>query len=98
MYIARHLQLPEQECGWIRRAALLHDLGELAVSNYILDKPGSLTTEEWDQIKAHPRYTREILERIGPFKRLAIVAGAHHERLDGTGYPDGLNRSMKYMR
>lgn len=88
--IAKHLKLPAEECNWIRRAALLHDLGKLAVSNDILDKPGSLTAEEWDKIKAHPRHTREILERIGPFRRLAVVAGAHHERLDGGGYPDGL--------
>jgi HD-GYP domain-containing protein (c-di-GMP phosphodiesterase class II) len=88
--IAKHLLLSVEECNWIRRAALLHDLGKLAVSNDILDKPGSLAADEWDQIKAHPRHTREILERIGPFQRLAIVAGAHHERLDGAGYPDGL--------
>jgi putative nucleotidyltransferase with HDIG domain len=77
----------------VRRAALLHDLGKLAIPNTILDKTGRLTDAEWLQVVQHPRLTRQILSRIGPFQELARIAGAHHEKLDGTGYPDQLRGS-----
>lgn len=89
--VAEQLGLPATRRRWLRRGALLHDIGKLGVSNTILDKPGSLTEEEWTQVRAHARYTEEILSRISPFSELAIVAGAHHERLDGKGYPRGLS-------
>jgi HD-GYP domain-containing protein (c-di-GMP phosphodiesterase class II) len=60
------------------------------VSNAILDKPGKLDREEWAAVQRHAQYTEEILGRIGAFTELARVAGAHHERLDGAGYPRGL--------
>jgi len=88
--LARRLGIPPPRRRWLRRGALLHDIGKLGVSNAVLDKPGSLSRAEWDQIKAHPRYTEEILGRITLFQELAQVAGAHHERLDGKGYPRGL--------
>jgi HD-GYP domain-containing protein (c-di-GMP phosphodiesterase class II) len=65
-------------------------VGKLGVSNAVLDKPGSLDDSEWAQVRAHARHTEEILGRIGAFGELARVAGAHHERLDGTGYPHRL--------
>jgi HD-GYP domain-containing protein (c-di-GMP phosphodiesterase class II) len=74
----------------LRRAALLHDIGKLGVSNRILDKPGRLTDAEFAEIRRHPEYTRRILARVAPFRGVAEVAGAHHERLDGRGYPQGL--------
>ncbi len=74
----------------VRRAALLHDIGKLSVSNAILEKPGKLTPSEWAVMRTHPAYTRTILREIRGFDDLAYVAGAHHERLDGTGYPEGL--------
>jgi HD-GYP domain-containing protein (c-di-GMP phosphodiesterase class II) len=74
----------------LRRAALLHDLGKLAVSNTILDKPGRPTDEEWQSIRQHPFYTVEILRNIRGFERITEIAGAHHERLDGKGYYRGL--------
>jgi putative nucleotidyltransferase with HDIG domain len=74
----------------LRRAALLHDIGKLGVSNLILDKPGKLTAEEWVQMRRHPELTVRILERVGAFRGLAAIAGAHHERLDGGGYHLGL--------
>lgn len=74
----------------IGRAALLHDIGKLSVPNAILDKPGSLEPAEWEVVRRHPLHTRRVLERIRGFEQLAVVAGAHHERLDGRGYPDGL--------
>lgn len=70
----------------LRRAALLHDIGKLSVSNAILEKPGKLTSEEWTSVKAHPYYTLEILKKIPGFDRLSQDAAAHHEKLDGSGY------------
>ena len=75
---------------WLHRAALLHDVGKLGVSNSILDKPASLDPREWDAMRDHAVQTKAILGRIGALADLAAVASAHHERLDGTGYPLGL--------
>jgi HD-GYP domain-containing protein (c-di-GMP phosphodiesterase class II) len=75
---------------WLKRGALLHDVGKLGVSNSVLDKSGKLDAEEWDAVKLHATYTETILSRVGAFSELAPVAAAHHERLDGAGYPRGL--------
>ena len=88
--MARVLQLAPDRVTLVRRAALLHDLGKLAVPNSILDKTEHLTGEEREIVVRHPRLTREILSRIESFGELAEIAGAHHEKLDGSGYPDGL--------
>ena len=72
------------------RAALLHDLGKLAVSNRILDKQSRLTDAELAAVRTHPAHTQHILERIAPFAEFAELAGAHHERLDGNGYHRGV--------
>jgi HD-GYP domain-containing protein (c-di-GMP phosphodiesterase class II) len=88
--VGEQLGLTESRRRWLHRGALLHDIGKLGVSNSVLDKNGSLTAEEWEQVRAHARYTEEILLRLSPFAELALVAGAHHERLDGKGYPKGL--------
>jgi putative nucleotidyltransferase with HDIG domain len=70
----------------LRRAALLHDIGKLGISNRILDKPGPLTEEERRQIQRHPQHTQRILERVAAFAPIVDVAASHHERLDGRGY------------
>ena len=88
--IALGLGLAPQRRRWLRRAALLHDIGKLGVSNGVLDKPGKLDRDEWEAVKRHAQFTEDILARIALFSRLAPVAGAHHERLDGTGYPKQL--------
>ena len=88
--LAAALGADDDDLSELRRAALLHDVGKLAVSNRILDKPSALTDAEFAQIREHPVVTRRILERIPGFGTLAPVAAAHHERLDGTGYPLGL--------
>ncbi|NML61151.1 HD-GYP domain-containing protein [Massilia sp. RP-1-19] len=88
--IAEALGLSEQRRRWLRRGALLHDVGKLGVSNSVLDKAGSLDRAEWDAVKLHAEFSERILSRISAFSELARVAGAHHERLDGTGYPRGL--------
>lgn len=75
----------------LRRAALLHDIGKLAVSNAILDKPGKLTTEEFAAVKLHPVHSGEILRGVSLFAEIAPIAEGHHERLDGKGYPHGLS-------
>ena len=75
----------------LRRAGLLHDIGKLAISNLILDKPGKLTDDEFTKVKEHPTYTLEILERAPCFAAIAPLAANHHERIDGTGYPLGLD-------
>jgi HD-GYP domain-containing protein (c-di-GMP phosphodiesterase class II) len=74
----------------LRRAALLHDLGKLSISNRILDKPGPLTDQERARFREHPLLVEQILGRVGSFVELSVVASAHHERLDGSGYPRGL--------
>lgn len=74
----------------LRRAALLHDVGKLGVPNAILDKPGKPDEAEWATIRLHPTLGRRILLHAPVLSDYALVAGTHHERLDGRGYPDGL--------
>ena len=87
---AVQLGFGENELRDLRRAALLHDIGKLSISNSILDKEGPLDDDEFAVMKSHPVFTRSILERIPRLASLAYVAAAHHEKLDGSGYPDGL--------
>ncbi len=74
----------------LRRAGLLHDVGKLAISNLILDKPGKLTQAEFAKVKVHPAHTLDILRRAPCFVPIAALAANHHERIDGTGYPRAL--------
>jgi len=92
--LARRLGVDDARRRWLRRGALLHDVGKLGVSNAILDKPGPLDADEWECMRRHATHTEEILGRIGAFAELARVAGAHHERLDGTGYPRRLGAAQ----
>ena len=87
MSLATELGCDLETVGELRRAALLHDVGKLAISNRILDKPGKLTETEFAKVREHPVVTARILERVPGFQPLAAVAAAHHERLDGGGYP-----------
>ncbi len=88
--IGEAMGLPLERRRWLKRGALLHDVGKLGVSNSVLDKPGALDRDEWEAVKKHAQFTEDILSRITAFSELARVAGAHHERLDGGGYPRGL--------
>lgn len=74
----------------LRRAALLHDVGKLGVSNLILDKPGKLDADEIAAMRRHTTYTFNILQKVEGFSDLAELAASHHERLDGKGYHRGL--------
>lgn len=88
--IAAQLGLSAARTRWLRRGALLHDVGKLGVSNTVLDKPGKLDADEWVAVQRHAAYTQDILGRIDAFAELARISAAHHERLDGRGYPLGL--------
>lgn len=88
--LAALLELDEATRATLRRAALLHDVGKLGVSNRVLDKPGPLTPREWELVRRHPGWSMEILSRVGAFEDIARIAAAHHERLDGSGYYRGL--------
>lgn len=77
----------------LRRAAILHDVGKLGVSSTILEKPGKLDDDEWQVMRGHAGETARILSRIAPLQDMANIAAAHHERLDGMGYPLGLGAS-----
>lgn len=92
--IAMTLGYAEERTQMIHRAGLLHDLGKLRVPNSILDKPGKLTDEEFTVVKEHPGLSRQILARIPAFNELAEIAGNHHEKLDGTGYPNKLSANV----
>src|SRR5271154_1089993 len=89
--VAKDLKLPETEIEALRAAALLHDIGKLAVPEQIINKPGKLTPEEFEKMKAHPLVGAEILERVAFPYPVAPIVRSHHERWDGTGYPEGLS-------
>jgi diguanylate cyclase (GGDEF)-like protein/putative nucleotidyltransferase with HDIG domain len=90
MEIAKELKLSADEVDALQAAALLHDIGKLAVPEHIISKPGRLTAEEFEKMKIHPTVGAEILERVRfPYPVVPIVH-AHHEKWDGTGYPVGL--------
>jgi putative nucleotidyltransferase with HDIG domain len=88
--IATALRLPADRAQLVRRAALLHDIGKLSVPNTVLDKKGKLSDMEWETMHLHPGITRSILKRVAPFREMAVIAGEHHEKLDGSGYPSRL--------
>ena len=88
--IAKDLGLDQNHLNAIRAAAMLHDIGKLAVPEHILSKPGRLTPEEFEKMKIHPIVGAEILDRVQfPYPVVPIVR-SHHEKWDGSGYPDGL--------
>ncbi len=90
LVVAAAEELGEPATPEIERAALLHDIGKLSLSSRLLDKPGRLTAPEWEAVRAHPLHTERLLCRVAPLRRVAAIAAAHHERLDGSGYPHGL--------
>jgi HD-GYP domain-containing protein (c-di-GMP phosphodiesterase class II) len=98
----RHAGLDEIECNGLRQAGLVHDLGRVAVENGVWDKPGPLTTSEWEQVRLHPYYTERILVRCRSLASLVQPASSHHERLDGSGYhrllsAESLSRSDRIL-
>jgi len=88
--IAKEIGLSSDEIEALRAAALLHDIGKLAVPEHIINKPGKLTPEEFEKMKVHPLVGAEILERVAFPYPVAPIVRSHHERWDGSGYPAGL--------
>src|SRR5450755_838392 len=88
--VGKELKIQPEEMEALQAAALLHDIGKLAIPEHIISKPGRLTPEEFEKMKIHPLVGAEILERVQfPYPVVPIVR-AHHEKYDGTGYPQGL--------
>ncbi|MFA7460614.1 MAG: HD-GYP domain-containing protein, partial [Trueperaceae bacterium] len=88
--LARRMGMTEEEIVHVRRGALLHDIGKMGIPDEILRKPGALTAEEWELMKKHTEFAREFLEPI-PFLAPAMpIPYSHHEKFDGSGYPEGL--------
>jgi putative nucleotidyltransferase with HDIG domain len=88
--IGRELGLPNPQLRLIAHAALLHDIGKLQIPDEILTKEGPLDAVEGEIIKRHPAMGLDILDRIGGLRREGGIILAHHERIDGSGYPRGL--------
>ena len=88
--VGKELKLNDSEMQALSVASLLHDIGKLAVPEYIISKPGKLSVEEFEKVKIHPSVGAEILERVGFPYPVAPIVRAHHEKWDGSGYPKGL--------
>jgi putative nucleotidyltransferase with HDIG domain len=88
--VGMELGLNQEELEWLVHGALLHDLGKLIVADAILEKLGPLTEEEWRVVKRHPEVGARMIEPLEILCRAVPVIRHHHERLDGSGYPDGL--------
>jgi putative nucleotidyltransferase with HDIG domain len=91
MELAKELQLSDDETEALRAASVLHDIGKLAVPEHIISKPGKLTPEEFERMKIHPTVGAEILEQVDFPYPVAPIVRAHHEKWDGSGYPNGLS-------
>lgn len=88
--VARRLGLSSNRARMVREAAVLHDIGKIAVDEQLLDKPGRLTDEEMDHVRQHAKWGAEILAPVHGFREMLPWILHHHERPDGRGYPDGL--------
>jgi putative nucleotidyltransferase with HDIG domain len=91
--IARYLSLSDTEVQRMWLAGYLHDIGKIGIKETVLNKPGKLDEEEWDLIQQHPVVAGRILGPIPEFSDIIDIIVHHHERYDGTGYPDGLEGS-----
>ena len=83
---ARHCRLAEADVVAVRRAAFVHDIGRVAISAHVWQKPGPLTPDEWERVRLHAYYTERVLHRSAFLAALAPISMSHHERLDGSGY------------
>jgi putative nucleotidyltransferase with HDIG domain len=89
-YLARRAGYPPALLPSLEQGALLHDIGKIAVADAILLKPAKLTAEEWVEMRKHPTAGDEILKRVPFLRPASAIVRHHHERFDGTGYPDAL--------
>jgi putative nucleotidyltransferase with HDIG domain len=90
--IADHLRLPTETAADVELAGLLHDIGKVQVGREILCKPAELTPNEWVEMRGHAAAGATVLESVPVFAPLVPIVRAHHERMDGHGYPDRLRR------
>jgi putative nucleotidyltransferase with HDIG domain len=90
MLVARKLGLEEPDLTWVRRGAILHDVGKIGVSDSILRKPGKLDEGEWEEMRKHPEMGYRMLQHIRFLQPALDIVLSHQERWDGTGYPRGL--------
>jgi putative nucleotidyltransferase with HDIG domain len=88
--LAKTLGMKEADCEEVWLAALMHDVGKIGVRDDVLLKPNSLTAEEWETLKKHPKIAEEILKPIQGISGVVSIMRSHHENFDGTGYPKGL--------
>jgi HD-GYP domain-containing protein (c-di-GMP phosphodiesterase class II) len=88
--ISREMGIPEQELVHIRRGALMHDIGKMAIPDSILKKPGALDDDEWLEMRKHPIYAYDMLSRISYLTPSLAIPYCHHEKWDGSGYPRGI--------
>ncbi len=88
--LARKLGIPEVDLVNIQRGALLHDIGKMGIPDRILNKPGALDDDEWEEMRRHPGYAYEMLSAIDFLKPAIDIPHCHHEKWDGSGYPRGL--------
>jgi HD-GYP domain-containing protein (c-di-GMP phosphodiesterase class II) len=88
--VGEELGLGEEELRDVEYASMLHDIGKVGVSDEVLLKPGRLTDEEFEQVKKHPEYGWAILRAVPGLERVSLLVLHHHERMDGAGYPAGL--------
>jgi HD-GYP domain-containing protein (c-di-GMP phosphodiesterase class II) len=88
--VARRMELTAEDVAWTRRAGELHDVGKVAIPDAILRKPGPLDEDEWLFMQRHTVVGERILEVAPSLSQVARLVRSHHERVDGKGYPDGL--------
>jgi putative nucleotidyltransferase with HDIG domain len=88
--VARRLGLSEEETREVCWASLLHDIGKVGIEDQVLHKPGPLTSDEWEIMKTHAEIGAHIVKGISGFENISTMILAHHERMDGKGYPHGL--------
>ncbi|MFC2022121.1 HD domain-containing phosphohydrolase [Chloroflexota bacterium] len=92
--IAKEMRLPEESIARINLAGLLHDIGKIGMSEFVLNKPNSLTSKEFQHVQNHPEIGEHILAPIVSDNQLLKLVRNHHERYDGTGYPDQLKNTQ----
>lgn len=89
-YLGKAMKLADGEIQELKTAGLLHDIGKIAIDENILNKPGKLSEDEWEELKRHPEISYRILSSVNDMSEIADYVLSHHERWDGNGYPKGL--------